>query len=231
MTALAATETPSRASAVQKVVSKCGVEAWLVEDYAIPLIALEFAFKGGATQDPAGKPGAAALLSGLLDEGAGAYDSEGFHRALDEDAIEMSFSADRDILTGRMQSLSRNSARAFALLQLAVTEARLDAESFERVVSQIAAGLKREANDPDFVAGRSLRALAYPNHPYGLPVRGELSTLPTLTRANLIEMRAATFARDNLIIAAVGAIDASTLAGYLDDVFGRLPEKASLNLV
>jgi len=231
MTALAAAESPSRASTVQKVVSKGGVEAWLVEDYAIPLIALEFAFKGGATQDPIGKPGAATLLSGLLDEGAGAYDSEGFHRALDENAIEMSFSADRDILTGRMQSLSRNSARAFALLQLAVTEARLDADSFERVVSQIAAGLKREANDPDFVAGRSLRALAYPNHPYGLPVRGELSTLPTLTRANLIEMRAATFARDNLKIAAVGAIDAATLAGHLDDVFGRLPEKASLNLV
>ena len=231
MTALAATETPSRASTVQKVVSKGAIEAWLVEDYAIPLVALEFAFKGGATQDPAGKPGATTLLSGLLDEGAGAYDSDGFHRALDEEAIEMSFSADRDILTGRMQSLSRNSARAFALLQLAVTEARLDAESFERVVRQIAAGLKREANDPDFVAGRSLRALAYPNHPYGQPVRGELSTLPTLTRANLIEMRAATFARDNLKIAAVGAIDAATLAGHLDDVFGRLPENASLNLV
>jgi zinc protease len=231
MTALAAAETPSRASTVQKVVSKGGVEAWLVEDYAIPLIALEFAFKGGAAQDPIGKPGAATVLSGLLDEGAGAYDSEGFHRALDEYAIEMSFSADRDILTGRMQSLSRNSARAFALLQLAVTEARLDAESFERVVSQIAAGLKREANDPDFVAGRRLRALAYPKHPYGQPVRGELSSLPTLTRANLIEMRAATFARDNLKIAAVGAIDAATLAGHLDDVFGRLPENASLNLV
>src|SRR6195256_679715 len=231
MTALAAAETPSRASAVQKVVSTGGVEAWLVEDYAFPSIALEFAFKGGATQDPIGKPGAATLLSGLLDEGAGAYDSGGFHRALDEDAIEMSFSADRDILTGRMQSLSRNSARAFALLQLAVTEARLDAESFARVVSQIAAGLKREANDPDFVAGRSFRALAYPNHSYGLPVRGELSTLPTLTRANLIEMRAATFARDNLKIAAVGAIDAATLAGHLADVFGRLLEKASLNLV
>jgi zinc protease len=231
MNAPAAAEIPSRASTVQKVVSKGGVEAWLVEDYAIPLIALEFAFKGGATQDPIGKPGAAVLLSGLLDEGGGPYDSEGFHRALDDNAIEMSFSADRDILTGRMQSLSRNSARAFALLQLAVTEARLDAESFERVVSQIAAGLKREANDPDVVAGRRLRALAYPNHPYGVPMRGELSTLPTLTRANLIEMRAATFARDNLKIAVVGAIDAATLAGHLDDVFGRLPEKASLNLV
>ncbi len=231
MTALAAAGTSSRASTVQMVVSKGGIEAWLVEDYAVPLIAFEFAFKGGATQDPAGKPGAAALLSGLLDEGAGTYDSADFHRALDDDAIEMSFYADRDILTGRMQCLSRNSDRAFALLQLAVADARLDLESFDRVMSQIAAGLKREANDPDFVADRSFRALAYPNHPYGLPVHGELSTLPNLTRTNLIEMRAATFARNNLKIAAVGAIDAATLAGHLDDVFGRLPEKASLNLI
>ncbi len=189
MTALASTESPSRAAAVQKVVSKGGIEAWLVEDYAVPLVALEFAFKGGASQDPIGKPGVATLLAGLLDEGAGPYDAEAFHRALDEDAIEMSFSADRDILSGRMQTLSRNTARAFELLRLAVSDARLDAEPFARVVSQVTASLKREANDPDYVAGRAFRSLSYPGHPYGLPVRGDLSTLPTLSRANLIDMR------------------------------------------
>lgn len=225
MTALAAF--PSRASLVQKPVSKGGIEAWLVEDYTVPLIAVEFAFKGGAAQDPAGKAGAATLLAGLLDEGAGPYDSEGFHRALDEDAIEMSFSADRDFVTGRMQTLSRNAPRAFALLRLAVTEARLDLEPFERVRGQITATLRREASDPDVVAGRSFRALAYPNHPYGLPVRGDLASLSTLTRAGLLDLRGAMFARDNLKVAAVGAIDAATLAGYLDDVFGRLPAKAN----
>jgi zinc protease len=228
MTALAAPEAHTRASTVQKVISKGGIEAWLVEDYAVPLLALEFAFKGGAAQDPIGKPGVGMLLAGLLDEGAGPFDAEGFHRALDEDAIEISFSADRDSLSGRMQSLARNTNRAFELLRLAVTQARLDAEPFERVVSQITAGLKRETNDPDFVAGRNFRAFAYPNHPYGLPVRGDLSTLPALTRTNLIDMRAATFARDNLKIAAVGAIDAAALASHLDDMFGPLPEKASL---
>jgi zinc protease len=228
MTAFAATKSPSRASTVQKIVSNGGIEAWLVEDYAVPLIALEFAFKGGAAQDPAGRSGAATLLAGLLDEGAGPYDSEGFHRALDEDAIEIAFSADRDILVGHMQTLARKSARAFELLQLAVTEARLDLEPFERVVSQIAAGLKREANDPDYVAGRNFRALAYPNHPYGLPVRGDLTTLPALTRANLMDMRTAVFARDTLKIAAVGAINAAALASHLDDVFGPLPGKSGL---
>ncbi len=223
MTALAAFS--SRSSLVQKPVSKGGIGAWLVEDYTVPLIAVEFAFKGGAAQDPVGKAGAATLLAGLLDEGAGPYDSEGFHRALDEDAIEMSFSADRDFVIGRMQTLSRNAPRAFALLRLAVTEARLDLEPFERVREQIAATLRREASDPDVVAGRSFRALAYPNHPYGLPVRGDLASLSNLIRADLLDLRGTMFARDNLKIAAVGAIDAATLAGYLDDVFGRLPEK------
>ncbi len=40
-----------------------GIEAWLVEDYAVPLVALEFAMHGGAAQDPADKPGVATLLA------------------------------------------------------------------------------------------------------------------------------------------------------------------------
>jgi len=225
MTALATAETPSRSASVQKVVSKGGIEAWLVEDYAVPLVALECAFFGGAAQDPEGKPGAMTLLAGLLDEGAGSLDAAAFHQALDEDAIELSFSADRDVTTGRMQTLARNVPRAFELLRLAVNEARLDAEPFERVTGQMMASLKREANDPDYAAGRTFRALSYPGHPYGLPVRGDLASLPSLTRGDLIETGRRVLARDGLKIAVVGAIDAVSLGTYLDDVFGALPAK------
>ncbi len=221
----------SRAARVQRITSPGGISAWLVEDYAVPLVALEFALIGGAAQDPQGKPGVANLLAGLLDEGAGPYDSDAFHRALEEQAIELSFSADRDFLSGRMQTLARNTQRAFELLRLAVAEARLDIEALERVKSQIAAGLKRELNDPDSAAQRAFRRLAYPGHPYGAPLRGDLDTLGGLGRADVADMRAADFARDNLKIAVVGAIDAETLGKYLDDVFGALPQKASLAAV
>jgi zinc protease len=218
----------SRAASVQSIVSPGGIEAWLVEDYAVPLVALEFALMGGASQDPQSKPGVATLLAGLFDESAGPYDSDAFHRALEEQAVELSFSADRDFLSGRMYTLARNKAQAFELLHLAVAEARLEAGDFERVKSQIVAGLKRELNDPDQAASRAFRRFAYPDHPYGMPVRGDLDTLPQISRTDVIDMRAATFARDNLKIAAVGAIDAETLGQYLDHVFGTLPEKASL---
>ncbi|MCX8254475.1 putative zinc protease-like protein y4wB [Beijerinckiaceae bacterium RH AL1] len=218
----------SRAARVQKVRSPGGIEAWLVEDYAIPLIAVNFAFHGGAAQDPAHKPGVGTMLAGLLDEGAGPYDSAAFHQALEDEAIDLSFSADRDALHGRMKTLSRNASRAFELLGYSVAEARLEPEAVERVRGQVAASLRREQNDPDQAAARLFRLHSYPEHPYGRPVRGDLAVLPTITRDDLVAMRTKTMARDNLVVAVVGAIDAETLGRELDRVFGPLPAKAEL---
>ena len=218
----------SRASRVQKVRSPGGIEAWLVEDYAIPLIAVNFAFRGGAAQDPPHKPGVGTLLAGLLDEGAGPYDSAAFHQALEDEAVELSFSADRDAMHGRMKTLSRNAGRAFELLGFAVAEARLEPEAVERVRGQIAASLRRELNDPDQAAARLFRAHSYPDHPYGRAVKGDIAILATITRDDLVMMRTKTMAHDNLVVAVVGAIDAETLGRELDRVFGPLPAKAEL---
>lgn len=218
----------SQASRVQKVRSPAGVEAWLVEDYAIPLLAVNFGWKGGAAQDPLGKPGVATLLAGVLDEGAGDLDSGAFHQALDDRAIELSFSADRDALQGRMKTLSRHSERAFQLLALAVGQARLDPEAIERVRGQLAASLRYELNDPEHAAARLFRMHSYPDHPYGQPVKGDLDILPTIERDDLVAMRSRMLARDNLKIAVVGAIDAETLGRELDRVFASLPATADL---
>jgi zinc protease len=229
MTAHNTLATPkSRAENVQRVVTPGGVEAWLVESYAVPLVALEFSARGGAAQDPAGKEGLATLLAGLLDEGAGPYDSRAFHRAVEDLAVHIGFGADRDSLSGHLQTLSRNVDQAFALLKLALNDARFDADAVERVRGQLAAGIKRDANDPDAMVAKAFREAAFPGHPYGRPTRGELDTLERLTRSDLETMRGRLFARDNLKIAVVGAIDAATLAARLDETFGGWSERGDL---
>jgi zinc protease len=222
---------PSRAASVQKVVSRSGLEAWLVEDYAVPLVALDFAFRGGAAQDPVRKEGAATMLATLLDEGAGDLDADAFHRALDEKAVEISFSADSDTLHGRLKTLQRNVDAAFDLLRLAVTAPRLDPDAIERVRAQMIAILKRDAKDPDELASKAWRQAAFPGHPYGRAARGELDTLAAISRDDLCAMRAKVMARGDLKIAAVGAIDAARLATALDSVFGELPAEGRLDRV
>ena len=212
----------SRAEHVQRITTPAGLEAWLVESHAVPLVALEFAIPGGASQDPCEKPGLATLLASTLDEGAGPYDARGFHRAIDDLAIHVGFGADRDAISGHLQTLSRNVDKAFGLLKLALNDARLEAGDVARVRSQLAAELKRDANDPDSMASKAFREAAFPNHPYGRPVRGDLASIDTLSREDLIALRERLFARRDLKIGVVGAIDATRLSELLDATFGGL---------
>jgi zinc protease len=216
----------SYASRIQRVVSKGGIEAWLVEDYTVPLIALQFGLTGGAAQDPAHKPGVAYFLSGMLDEGAGPYDSAAFHERLDEFAIELHFDTDRDGFTGQLKTLVKHRAEAFDMLRLALNEPRFDKDAIERVRAQIEAGLRHDSTDPDVMANRAWFETAFPDHPYGRPVKGTLDTLPLIGADCLADYRSRVIARDAIRIAAVGAIDAATLADELDRVFGALPARA-----
>ena len=72
---------PARATTIQRVTSPGGIEAWLVQEPAVPLIAIDFAFEGGSVQDPEGKTGTANLVASLLDEGAGNLDFQGVYRS------------------------------------------------------------------------------------------------------------------------------------------------------
>ena len=129
--------TTNHADRIRAVVSPLGIEAWLVEDYTVPIIAVEGLIEGGTSQDPADRPGLLHCLMGTLDEGAGPYDSTAFQERLDDFAIELSFGADRDHASFHLRTLARHRDEAFDMLRLALTEARLDSDSVERVRAQI----------------------------------------------------------------------------------------------
>ncbi len=221
----------SQTTRIIKVTSPHGIEAWLVQDTTLPLVAMEFAFLGGASQDPAGTPGVASLTASLLDEGAGDLDAEAFHRTLADKAIELHFDANRDEVRGSVRTLSENREAAFDMLRLAVTHPRFDTEAVERIRTAQLAALRRRSTEPNNIASERWFALAFPNHPYGRPVDGTLASVPTITSENLATFAANTLARSNLRVAVVGDITPEQLGLELDRVFGALPETAKLTPV
>ena len=226
MTPLAA-----EATTIERVVSPGGIEAWLVQERSVPLIALDFAFRGGADQDPVDKPGVASMATSLLDEGAGDLDSKGFHERVEAKAIELSFNASRDQTTGSLRTLSTNQDEAVELLRLALTAARFDASDVERVREQMLSGLRWETTSPDEIASKRWWSTAFPDHPYGRPVSGSLQSVPTITVSDLKDYTRRVFARDTLKIAIVGNIDAAAAGKLIDKVFGGLPATGDLAAV
>jgi len=224
----AACAAPAGATTIERVVSPGGIVAWLVHEPAVPMIAVNFAFAGGAVQDPPGKSGTANFAASLLDEGAGDLDSKAFADRLERKAIEMSFSAERDSIRGGLRTLTENRDEAFDLLRLALTAPRFDASDVELNRAQLLSILRRETTSPGDIASQRWWQTAFEGHPYGRPVNGTPESLQAITADDLKAYTHKVLARANLKVAVVGDIDAETLKPILDRVFGALPEKPDL---
>jgi zinc protease len=219
---------PAQAITIEQIRSPRGIEAWLVREPAVPLIALEIAFAGGSSQDPADKPGVANMAVSLLDEGAGTLDAQAFHDALESKAIELSFSAGRDYVRGTLRTLKEHRDEAFDYLRLALTAPRFDSPAVERIRAQILAQLRRATTNPSDIGSRNWWATAFPGHPYGRAVNGTLDSVSSIGIDDLKAYVRHTFARGTLKIAIVGDIDAETAGRLIDRTFGDLPAQAEL---
>ncbi|MEE8203368.1 MAG: pitrilysin family protein [Alphaproteobacteria bacterium] len=212
------------ATKVVRVVSPGGIEAWLVEEHAIPILSLSIAFRGGASLEAVGKGGLANMVSGLLDEGAGDIDSQAFQAQLEDLSIHLGFDAGLDSFSGNLKTLSARTDTAFEMLRLALTAPRFDAEPVERIRRQIQVSLVRRATDPDHIVRRTWFDAAFPDHPYGRPVEGTAESVAAITADDLRAFVRAQIARDRMVIGVVGDITPERLAALLDSTFGALPE-------
>ena len=225
---LAAAAQPANATKIERVISPGGIEAWLVREPSLPLVAINFAFLGGANQDPADKPGVGYMAASLLDNGAGELDAKAFQEQVEGNAVQLNFSVGRDYLYGSIRMLRDRQEPSVNLLRLALNQPRFDADEVERGRAQIMASLRRETTEPNSIASKTWWKTAFANHPYGKPQNGSLETVPTITVVDLKSYVQRVLTRDNLKIAAVGDIDAATLGDLIDRVFGALPARGTL---
>ncbi|MCW8842781.1 MAG: insulinase family protein [Rhodobacteraceae bacterium] len=209
---------------IREVTSPGGITAWLVEEPSIPFVALEIRFRGGASLDAPGKRGAINLMTGLLEEGAGDLDARGFARAAESLAASFSYSAGDDTVSISARFLTENRDQALDLLRLSLVEPAFSQKAIDRVRGQVISGLRSDEKDPNAIAGRTFKALAFGDHPYGSPSNGTIESVSALTREDIVAAHKAALARDRLYVAAVGDITAAELGPMLDRLLGDLPE-------
>ncbi len=216
---------PARAGVdIKQVTSPGGITAWMVEEPSIPFVALEIRFQGGASLDAPGKRGATNLMMGLLEEGAGALDSQAFARQSEALAAQFGYDVSDDSASISARFLSENREDAMDLLRLSLIEPQFNDVSLERVRGQVLAGIKSSENDPDDIASRAFYAAAFGAHPYGAPLEGSIDSVQALTRADIVAAHQNVLSRDRMFVSAVGDITEAELGNLLDQLLGELPE-------
>lgn len=206
-------------------------EGLLIEDHNLPMVTLQMNFTyAGALSDPADKAGRALLAASLLNEGAGQYDAQAFHQALEAKAIQLSASSGQDNLTISLKTLSQNLPQAILLLTQMLTQPRFDEKSFEQAKEQQLSVIRQSAQDPAWHAWRKWSALAYANHPYAQPVQGTEATVKDLTREDAVLWHQSVLGQNRLKLAVVGDTTVEELQKSLSPLIKSLPQEAAFKI-
>lgn len=212
------------ATDVQELTTPAGQSVWLVEDHALPFVAVELAFRGGASLDASERRGAAYLMAATLEEGAGDLDARGFAEAGEELGARFSFDIGDDMLSVSARMLSDNRDAAVALLGSALSAPRFDADAIERVRAQIAQSIQSDQKDPGTLASQAFAAQAWGDHPYATDIKGTTDSLAVVTRDDLIAVKNRIMSRDHAIVSVVGDVSPEEATAMVDQLLSGLPE-------
>jgi zinc protease len=221
---------PLSASAitVKSVQGPTGVETWLSEERALPMIAVNISFPAGSAYDPTDKPGLANLTASLIDEGAGDLVSDAFKQALESRAIRFAAAADRDYIVVTLTTLKENADEAFRLAALAFAHPRFDPEAVERIRVAVLASLKQEDEDPSRAAVKAWYATYFGAHSYGHPTAGTPAGISAIKSDDIKAFAADHLVRGGIKVAVSGDITEVQLKKYLQMLFTSLPAKSVL---
>ena len=206
------------------IIEEAGITAWLVEDPSVPVVSLNWSWRGGSAFDPIGHEGMMALAAAMLSEGAGDLDNVAFADAARDAGVSISFSVGRDTTSGSLRALSDALPDAIRLARLAMTEPRLDARDLDRVRARAIVGARQAIETPRGMASRAFWAAGFPGHPAGRSSSPE--SFAAIPAAGLTAAIARQFRGEGLLIAAAGAITAAELRAAINALFGGLPRGA-----
>ncbi len=207
--------------------TELGLAGWHVETPDIPVLTISICFRNaGDKNDPEGLKGLTEFMCGMLDEGAGIYNSGNFKALLLEKNIRLSISQNSDSVFITLRSTKDNIKDLFDILTMILMAPRFDDDAMARVREQILTSLNQSLHSEGQVASDTFNQQAFKNHPYGRSTIVEIEGIKKIKREDIQKYLKERLARDQIKITSAGNLTVNELKNYLDNALKELPEKA-----
>ena len=198
-----------------------GLQVIAVSHHEQPAVSLRLLVRAGAAQDPDDKPGVAALLSSLLDQGTTSRSAEQIANSIDSIGGALGTGAGTDLSFVNAVVMKDSLNFGLDLVSDIAQHPAFAAEEIERQRQQSLSGMRVSYEDPEFLANVVFDRLVYGQHPYGRPQNGSPETLTALTRDDLVAFHRKWFGANNAILAIVGDVTAEEAFAGAERAFGK----------
>lgn len=207
---------------VERLVLPNGIRLYLKQDHELPLVQATAMIGAGSIGEPAEKTGLAQLYASLLRTGgAGTLSPAEFDAKLERLAVNLSVAADTYATTGNISMQASDLKKGLSLLADLLRRPQLDPQRLELARRQLVEQIRRQDDDPGFVASRTLHRAVYGDHPLGwIPT---IESVREVTREDLRAFHERFVHPNNLWLAISGDFDQDRLLDLLQNLFGDWP--------
>ncbi len=178
--------------AIEHWTQASGVQIYLVQSHALPMVDVQIDFDAGGRRDPTGQQGLASVTAAMASRGVRASGSE---PALDENGLGEAWadlgasfgaSASSDRMGFSLRSLTYPDLlpRVIQLAARQMGEPAFPADVWQREREQMVASIRESDTRPATVASKAFASAVYGSHPYGY-----LASEQSLARIAVADMR------------------------------------------
>ena len=191
------------------------------ETHKTPAVALHVAVRAGSIIDPPGLPGAAFLLSRVIDRGTTTRTADRIAEELDSRGISLAVTVNRHQISASCTCLAEDFDDVLTIVaDILIAPSVPDGELSTRK-GEVITAIRQDQDNPAIRAVESLMALLYgAAHPYGRPQKGTIESVEALSAARLRDLHRERFAPGELTAVVVGEVDAARAIDSAERVFG-----------
>ena len=202
-----------------------GVTLIVVENHAVPTVALQATILAGTVTVPVGKPALALLTADMLDRGTNTKSKLAIAEALDAVGAQLDVNGGFLETTATGSGLSRDTKLLLETLADQLKNPAFAPEEIEHAKAERKAVVMRNAEDTGRRALDRIRNIVYPEgHPHRAPTPQEmLASLDSLTREELIRFHRDRYNGSSLILAIAGDVVTGEVVSMVEQLFGDIP--------
>jgi zinc protease len=191
-----------------------GLTVLLQRHGTLPVLACNLYVPAGQLVEA--KPGLAYLAGDLLDEGAGDRTTEQIAETLDF----LGAALHTDANGARAKFLAKDTDAVLDLLADVVLRPRFDAEEIEKCRQSHLSEIAAADDDPGTVGRKAFLKAIYGDHPNGRMASGDVESVKSLSREDIVEHHRRWFVPDRAVLAVTGDFDPDAILAALRKRFG-----------
>lgn len=188
--------------------AKSGARVVFVQTRDLPMLDVSVDVPAGTAFDTREKAGLAAFTQRLLQLGAGGLNEDDIARRVADVGAQLGgrFDIDRAGVSLRTLTSAAELEQALDVAARVLQRPDFPQPVLERERARTAGAIKDSLTRPETLLGRAFAAAIYGDHPYGLPASGEVDTVATFTREDLVDFHRRHYVADRAVVALIGDI-------------------------